>query len=192
MKSIMKQETLQLTGANYNNDRRALDFYPTPVECTVALLDVLHLSGVKRIMEPACGNGAISDVLRSYGFVAYSSDIQTDYGVVRDFFEIPTTEKFDAVITNPPFNLSMQFIEKSLQHAPIVAMLLKSQYWHAKTRLDFFQKNLPAYVFPLTWRPDFLGGEKGGKPTMECAWTVWMPGTYVTQYVPLKKPKSDN
>lgn len=42
---------------------------------------------------------------------------------------------------------------------------------------------------PLTWRPDFHFGAKGGSPTMECAWTVWdrVPSN-VTQYVPLLKP----
>lgn len=39
-----------------------------------------------------------------------------------------------------------------------------------------------AYVLPLTWRPDFMGGERGGTPTMEVHWTVWRRGQTDTKY----------
>ncbi len=39
----MKQETLQLTAGNNRGDRRELDFYPTPENVTVALMDFLNL-----------------------------------------------------------------------------------------------------------------------------------------------------
>jgi hypothetical protein len=92
----------------------------------------------------------------------------------------------DAIITNPPFNLSEDFIRHALTQAGTVAMVLKSQYWHAKKRSALFQEFPPAYVLPLTWRPDFLfntrqPGDKVG-PTMEVHWTVWMAGRTDTRY----------
>jgi hypothetical protein len=45
-----------------------------------------------------------------------------------------------------------------------------------------FKEFPPAYVLPLTWRPDFMGGERGGAPTMEVHWTVWIAGDTDTKY----------
>lgn len=76
-------------------------------------------------------------------------------------------------------------------------MLLKSQYWHAKSRYKLFQDYTPSWVLPLTWRPDFLEherleGEKKGAPTMDVAWSVWISSTVKldTRYKPLLKPIS--
>lgn len=41
--SMIKQELLQLTGGVGKERRRDLDFYSTPRECTVALMDFLEL-----------------------------------------------------------------------------------------------------------------------------------------------------
>src|ERR1017187_3297396 len=123
----MKQETLQLTGGGTN--RRALDYYPTPKNVTVALMDFLKLPKCV-IWEPACGTGEMARVLESYGHEVLSSDIQTGDDYLKTF------KTADAIITNPPFNQSNLFIEKSLNEANIVAFLLKSQYWHAKNKYD--------------------------------------------------------
>ena len=94
----------------------------------------------------------------------------------------------DFIITNPPFSKATEFITHALELGKPCAFLLKSQFWHAKSRLDLFRANPPSYVLPLTWRPDFLYGAKSGSPTMECLWTVWAEGSE-TIYYPLEKPK---
>lgn len=185
----MKQTDLQLTTGGSKENRRELDFYPTPPEVTIALMDFLDLPK-GTIWEPACGDGAMSKVLESYGHQVISTDIRSDvYGTGGvDYFT--TAHNCDAIITNPPFNTSEEFIRKAIGEAKVVAMVLKSQYWHAKKRFELFKKYPPAYVLPLTWRPDFLSGEKGGAPTMECIWTVWDTDYEgPTVYHPLKKPE---
>lgn len=197
----MKQETLQLTGGTGNQQRRELDFYPTPRPVTIALMDFLfkeeRLDFNTTIWEPACGDGHMSEVLKEYCPDVYSTDIRdTGYGDQFDFINNSRENmsgEFDAIITNPPFKLSGQFIEKALKESRVVCMLLKSQYWHAKGRHGLFIKNPPAYVLPLTWRPDFLeherkAGDKKGAPTMEVAWTVWVRGNFNSKYIPLPKP----
>ena len=52
----------------------------------------------------------------------------------------------------------------------------------AAKRKALFEEHPPAYVLPLTWRPDFMGGERGGAPTMEVHWTVWRRGHVDTKY----------
>jgi hypothetical protein len=48
---------------NNNGQRRELDFYPTPPEVTHSLMGFLGLSKDIIIYEPACGDGAMVDVL---------------------------------------------------------------------------------------------------------------------------------
>ena len=176
--------------------RRELDFYPTPPEVTHALMQFLTSKNLINknsvVWEPACGNGAMSEVLSEYSGAVMSSDVRnTEYGTGKvDFLsaEIPC----GAIITNPPFALAEQFIRHAIGQSTLVAMLLKSQYWHAAKRINLFKEFPPAYVLPLTWRPDFLydqrqNGAKGA-PTMEVLWTVWVAGDQETKYRLLEKP----
>jgi len=180
-------QNLQLTGGNNKADRRELDFYPTPKDVTAALLDFLKLPIETIIWEPACGDYAMSSVMEQRGYCVIKTDIK--HG--QDYFT--THEQADAIITNPPFNTSERFITKAIQEAKTVAMLVKSQYWHARKRASLFMQHPPEWVLPLTWRPDFLGGAKGGAPTMECIWTVWnREYTGNAKYFPLLKPETFN
>lgn len=167
---------------------KGTDFYPTPPEVTIALLDYFKFKPNCRILEPACGDGAMSKVLESYNQRVTSSDLRiSGYGSSGvDFLKSYDGERFNAVITNPPFSVAEEFIKKSLTLAPFVAMVLKSQYWHAKRRQDLFKEFPPAYVMPLSWRPDFLGS---GSSLMDVIWTVWVKGDTLTKYVPLAKPQ---
>lgn len=182
----MRQIDLQLTAGNNKGNRRELDFYPTPPEVTIALMDFLKLDKCI-IWEPACGNNAMVDVLKSYGHEVIATDIITGVDFLKESINC------DAIITNPPFDISDLFIKKATKEANIVAFVLKSQYWHAKKRCELFYDTPPSYVLPLTWRPDFLYQErhngKKGAPTMEVAWSVWIKGDNKTKYKPLIKPQ---
>ena len=190
---------IQLTGAGSAEKRRELDFYPTPPEVTHALMQFLTSEGhrPKTIWEPASGCGSMSSVLELYADYVYSSDIRTGddvYGERGKDFLGSNMDYIDAIITNPPFALSEQFITHAIGQARLVAMMLKSQYWHAAKRLELFEKFPPSYVLAMTWRPDFLFDQRdNGKraaPTMECHWTVWIQGESDTKYRLLKKPQS--
>jgi len=184
---IMEQIKLQLTTGNDKQSRRALDFYPTPPEATIALLDFLKLKPTT-VWECASGNGAMVDVLKQYGHDVIATDIINgeDYLLIK--------RDADIIITNPPFNISDKFIEKAVNECSIVAFLLKTQYWHAKKRYKLFKKHSPSYILPLTWRPDFLYQERKngakGSPTMDVNWNVWIKGDSTTKYLPLLKPNN--
>lgn len=169
--------------------RRALDFYPTPTEVTDALLQFMQWPAM-RVWEPACGNGAMSRVLAAAGHEVVSTDLaHTGFGSGGVDFLTCEPRECDAIVTNPPFNISETFIRTALRHARVVAMVLKSQYWHAAKRHTLFAEAPPSFVLPLTWRPDFMGGERGGAPTMEVHWTVWTPGFGPCVYHPLQRPE---
>lgn len=179
----------QLTAASAV-DREGTDFYPTPPDVTHALMDYLQLPTGTHIWEPACGQGHISDVLLQRGMVVRSTDLHDrGYGEGGiDFLEVPAMRS-DWMITNPPFAQSEAFIRHALELGKPFALLLKGQYWHSKRRQALFNNHRPVAVLPLTWRPDFLMGRKGGSPTMEAAWTVWHPTpAAATEYRLLSRP----
>jgi len=167
--------------------RRKLDFYPTPPDVTHALMLFMDNWRNMTIWEPAAGDGAMANVLRQYDNEVFETDIATG----QDFltYELDINMYPNAIITNPPFFLSEEFIRTALGITPRVAMVFKSQFWHAQKRLKLFREFPPRYVLPLTWRPDFGGG---GAPTMEVLWTVWAPqelgNPRGTEYILLERP----
>ena len=133
-----------------NGERLNWDFYPTPKEVTISLLNYFKW-GKMNVWEPACGECAISKVLEDFGHNVISTDLKD--GV--DFFKTEKTG-VDAIITNPPFKHSERFIRKAIIDAPIVAMLLKTQYWHASKRSKIFLQHRPSCILALTWRAKFI------------------------------------
>ena len=178
----------RICGGNTAYKRNASDFYPTPPEATQALLNFLRLPEGTTVWEPACGEGHMVEVMEKNRLEVIGTDIQTG----TDFLQAEAPEEVQWIITNPPFSLAEEFIRKSAEHRVPFAMLLKSQYWHAAKRVALFSTITPAYVLPLTWRPDFLFKTRGkGSPLMDVIWCVWIPGVQKTRFLPLQKP-SDN
>ena len=181
-----------MAGGNPTIARRAGDFYPSPPEITQALLQVETFTG--RIWEPCAGDGAMLKVLKRAG---YTDVIASDFnpraeGIAkRSVFDVKTPVAHN-VVTNPPFQLddgrdAADIIEHLLSLRPRkLALVLKSSFWHAKGRAGLFERTMPAAIYPLLWRPDFLGL---GRPTMEVMWTVWRFGNREYPiYRPLNKP----
>lgn len=171
------------------DDREGTDYYPTPDDVTDALMGYLRLPRSTVIWEPAAGQGHLSKRLEHHGHRVISTDLHE-----RGFCEggvdfLTAAARGDFIVTNPPFSLAHDFALHAMDLGLPFALLLKSQYWHAQKRLALFEKRRPAAVLPLTWRPDFLFGRKGGAPTMECLWTVWNAESATsTIYAPLARP----
>lgn len=169
--------------------RNAADFYPTPWECTQALLDTVYFPDP--VWEPACGDGAISVVAAACGMDVVSTDLHF-YGFGRggvDFLKADVApSRMACIITNPPFNLAEAFIRKARSFDVPFAMLLKATYWHAASREAMFRETSPEHVFAMNWRPHFAP-ERGASPTMDVIWTVWGERPAKTcNYSILKKP----
>lgn len=179
-------DSLKIIGAHGN--RRKNDFYPTPRECTQALVDFLKenrlLYQKDVVWECACGDNAITEVLKWNGFRTWATDIQKG----QDFMIYEMQEDFDWIITNPPFCMAEDFIKKASSYGRPFAFLLKSQYWHSAKRLALFKDVRPAFVLPLTWRPNFTGA---GASMLDMIWCVWVGASQTTFYEPLEKPKGE-
>lgn len=177
----------RISGGNSAYGRVESDLYPTPPDVTFALLEFLKPMKGTVVWEPASGEGHMAAALRLFGLEVVESDIQRG----EDFLKIPKKE-CDWIITNPPFSCAEEFVLRCAEHQVPFALLLKSQYWHAKKRLPLFERAQPDFVLPLTWRPDFLFGTRGkGRPLMDVMWVVWGPmrGACGTHYRPLSRPK---
>jgi len=173
-------------------ERRELDFYPTPWQATEALLLAERgcLSPHDEIWEPACGDGAISEVVKLHGYHVVSTDIaDRGYGGVLDFLKADVSPA-KAVITNPPFVVAEEFIRHCDKlRIDYFAMLLKCNYFHADCRVALFRDVTPTRIYPLSWRLDFTGG---GANHFDCMWVVWDMCAYMNhcRYMPpLQRPE---
>ncbi len=84
------------------------DYYRTPPPCTHGLLAAECFERV--LLEPACGDGAISRVLEAAGYTVISSDlIDRGYGEGGRNFLQERKRRADAAITNPPYELADEF-----------------------------------------------------------------------------------
>lgn len=151
-------------------ERIAFDRYETPSWATAAL--VPHIPGyVKSVLEPACGTGKMVDVLAPL-FTVTASDIQEG----QDFFGVLACPD-DAIVTNPPYAIAQDFIEHALHlvqpQRGFVAMLLRCDYDHAKSRRHLFANHEAfAKKLVLTKRIKWIEDSKGS-PSFNHAWFIW-------------------
>lgn len=188
---MIEKKTLagtNLAGMSTTRERVDNDFYATPRNAIEAILKEVKLDG--SILEPAAGQGHISKVLREY--YPYSEIVSTDlvqreerFGISIqgdvDFLTYDFNRKFDNIITNPPFNLAQEFIERALELSnDKVIMFAKIQLLEGNKRREMFDNTPLKYVYVFTKRVNPLrNGEEldeKGKPwssTMCFAWFVW-------------------
>jgi hypothetical protein len=162
--------------------RPATDFYPTPTAVTEALLRVETFP--EWILEPACGNGAISKVLKDKGHYVISSDLYqydwdgADYGI--DFLDVAgvsgSARDDFGIVTNPPFNLVSEFIEHALSLRPRkFAFLAKLALLEGQKRSILLEstplKNV--WVFRKRIQMTRNGEPPRGGGMIAFAWFVW-------------------
>ena len=172
-----------LSGTSVSRERVENDYYATPPESTIALLEREKFSG--DILEPCCGQGHISEVLKDYGYEVISNDmVDRGYGEYNEDFLKSKSLTANNVITNPPFKYAKEFIEKSLEVTNgKVAMFCKIQLLEGVSRREMFE-NTPlktVYVFTKRQNPLRNGSpvDENGKKwasTMCFAWFVWEHG----------------
>ena len=177
----------KIVGGNPKNGRQPLDLYPTPPEATFALLDELQIPVGTTIWECACGEGDMVNAIKARGYNCIGTDIQSG----TDYLTADVPQGVDWIITNPPFKSAEAFIRRSVAHGLPFAMLLKAQYWHATSRYKLFCDAPPAWVYPLTWRPNFTWKLGDKSPLMDVMWCVWLPNEHDTRYKPLPKKRRE-
>lgn len=177
----------QLAGGNSVSKREENDFYATDPKTLKLFLHEFWKDNSFEgdILEPACGQGHISETLKEMlpSFNIISTDlIDRGYGQGGiNFLTHDYGRTFNTVITNPPFSLAKEFIEKSLEIADkYVIMLCKIQLLEGTKRKDMFLNTPLKYVYvhstrQATWKEGKSTDSNGKKwaTTMCLAWFVW-------------------
>ncbi len=182
----------KLAGGNPENGRVENDYYATNPKAVKMLLDNYKFNGLKYI-EPCVGEGHIAKTVKEYlsnNITIHGVDL-IDRGYedteVADFLTYETNEKYDGIITNPPYSLAKEFIEKGmklLNENGQMAMFLKIQFFEGLKRKEMFEKYPPKYIYVFrsrmaTWNNgkelDAIG--KRWATTMCHAWFIWEKGS---------------
>lgn len=164
--------------------RPMLDFYETPDWAIRPLGSVLPVKAGDRILDAGCGTGAI---LRCVGEMFPENEIrgvekdETRCLAAREMTELPVDrgdflllqERFDIIVSNPPYSFAIEFVQKALTLAPVVAMLLRLPWLASQCRAEWHREN-PAHVCVLPRRPSFTGD--GKTDATEYAWFLWGAG----------------
>lgn len=188
-----------MSSTKRGGQRSPSDNYPTPMWCTHRFLEkylkrVNSLtSGASRWLEPGAGEGNLVRAVNEFwtegnfswdlceiresckpileglekvntvtigSFLDYPEDLSKGFGQ----FE------YDVSISNPPFSIAMEFIEKSMRIARSTAMLQRLNFLGSAKRHEFMKEHHPdIYVIPN--RPSFKA--TGETDSIEYAWFVF-------------------
>ena len=153
-----------MSSTNRGATRNPNDLYITPDYTVDSLLSVLDLDKLSHstFCEPCRATGAIYD--RIPAATKQHAEISEGIDYLDNSFEA------NVIITNPPFSLAMEFLQKSLLEAQTVIYLLRLNFLGSLKRREFWQQNPPSHVLVLPKRPSFTGG---GTDSTEYAWFCW-------------------
>ena len=164
-----------------DHERQSDDYYATEPKATEWLCRLEQFEG--RILEPSCGEGHMSEVLKAAGYEVVSRDlVARGYGEVADFLAIDNQVWDGNIVTNPPYKFAQEFVEKALSIIPEgkkVAMFLKLQFLEGKARRSLFRSTPPIRIWVSSSRlkcamnGDF---EAYGSSAVAYAWFVWEKG----------------
>jgi len=153
-------------------ERKERDLYETPAWATEVIVPEIkaRLAPAGTVYEPAAGSGKMLAVLAKH-FECDADDISEG----RDFLECRGFG-MEAIVTNPPYALATEFIEHAMwltEHRGFVAMLLRTDFDHAKTRQHLFSgSEIFAKKIVLTKRIKWFEDSKG-QPSFNHAWFIW-------------------
>jgi hypothetical protein len=169
------------------------EFYPTPRPVILALLesDLVQLpSGIW--IEPCSGTGRLISAVNDFrddvdwrmvelqeqfrppleALVRPGRDRLLPFGdFVHRVWDEP---KADVLIMNPPFSLTMQFVQSGLMRAHWVVCLQRQGWFGTKDRARWLAKHCPDSL-QIPWRPSFR--PDGKVDNCEYSWFIWPPGS---------------
>lgn len=164
----------------------SLDFFPTPPWATRAfcthVLKALLPAGTDPFwcsaIDPACGEGHMALALEEFFGKVLASDIfGYGYGDVQDFLHPDFHVDADWFITNPPFNLALEFVRKALLFARHgVAILVRLQFLEGEERLqELFAVHPPTLIAQYAERVPMHRGRwvTNGKSATAYCWVCW-------------------
>lgn len=181
----MKQNTSHAVMSQRNPNMDTLDNFPTPPWATRAFVECIlarrHDLSSQSCLEPACGQGYMSNTLKEYFESVESSDVM-DYGYsdmhIADFLSHDFDQSsYDWVITNPPFKQAEEFIHKALKLSSVgVAMLVRTVFIESVGRYErLFSKFPPSSFVQYVERVAMVKGrlDRTASTATGYGWVLW-------------------
>lgn len=176
------QNTSHAVMAQRHEAADSMDDFPTPPWATRALIE--HVIGMEEIrglscLEPACGRGYMAKPLAEYfGTIDAADAYHYGFGPIRDFLTYPyEARSHDWVVTNPPFRLAEEFVERALVVARKgVAILARTVFLESVGRYEnIFSKSPPTVFAQFAERVPMVKGRLDRKASTATgyAWFVW-------------------
>lgn len=193
-----------MSSTNRGYNRHKSDYYVTPKNDVRIFLN--HFTKINDIsndlfqdfkfLDPCCGGDKLNDpTYLSVIKELYDpkkiigidiredskADIKTDF--IKNY---QPNEKYDIIISNPPFYLAEEFIEKSMElteYGGYIILLLRLNFFGSKKRKPIFEKNMPHSCYVHHKRISFMNG---ATDSIEYAHFIWQKGVnndYCKTYV---------
>ena len=119
----------------YDIKNKSSDIFQTPNIAVDYLLPYIQKNH-HVVWESACGNFMIKDYLIEKGYSVYGTDIID--GI--DFFKYEPEFSYDVQITNPPYSLKDDWLERSYKLGKPFALLLPVNSLHSVRRCKMFRE----------------------------------------------------
>lgn len=169
--------------SNHSKDeRQSEDYYATDPMAAEWLLRLEEIQGP--IWEPCCGGGHLAKVFSDHGYDVKATDlVDRGYGQGGvNFLDSRIKEWNGSIITNPPFAIAQEIIEKALDIVPEgqkVCMFLRVLFLEGQRRRALFEKYPPKKVWVASRR--IICAKNGDfKSTIGAAqaymWAIWVKG----------------
>ena len=187
------------TNRSEAREKHIADYYVTPVNKIIEFLNEFSKHEVlrdKKFLDPCAGGDdknlmSYPEALKQFGIEdsnIITLDIREDSPAQYhgNYLEIDCKNLYNIIITNPPFNLARNIIDKALddvEDGGFVIMLLRLNYFGGKLRQDLWESNMPKYVFVHNRRMSFT--EDGKTDSIEYMHCVWQKG-YNPEFAQLK------
>jgi len=147
------------------------DDFQTPKEALLPLLPFLKKEW--NIWECAEGKGNLVRGLKEFGFNVVGSDILSG----TDFLKFDLTKpEPDCIVTNPPFSLKQEFLERCYQLKKPFALLLPLTTFETAKRQKLFRDNgVQVIFFDKRIKFETPTGKSGkhSSPWFATAWFTW-------------------
>lgn len=188
-----------MSSTNRGYERHVSDFYITPQEPIREFLEkflsieTLHKDLI--VLDPCAGGSWKYDMpypkalkesnLDVYYIKTNDERFDSRASYAKNYLTEFKLQGFDLIISNPPFNLALEFIKKALEDVNergFVVFLLRLNFFGSQSRKKFFTENMPKYCFVHSKRISFfpedfeLDGKvykKGSTDSIEYAHFVW-------------------
>ncbi|ESZ60672.1 hypothetical protein NL532_24220 [Mesorhizobium sp. C120A] len=183
---------------------RGVDFYASPYAALPPLLVAEGKRLPKVLWEPAAGNGALVLPLRNRGFKVAATDIN-DWGCPDSESSVDFTSDLAAqygaslrrshpdfgIVTNPPFGIIEQFVERAVAMSPYVALLCRLAFLESEGRMNWWKQvglrrvHLISERLPMMHRHGYVGPKLSNAGMCFC-WFIFEPGKRPAHQVPIR------